>query len=127
MNPTPYICMSGQEFHCWNLVERVYSAELGITVQNYDGVCDSLDAVCGSRAGIISVTESLRSEWVRVCEPAEFDLIDIRHMKMPHVGIFIGGERMLHKAGRMVRISGIGGGEWKSRILGYYRHPALIA
>jgi len=108
---------------CWGLARLVYAGELGIDLP--DWADDYLHA--GDRHAIPSLVDEARSDWVFVLGPARpLDLILIRQAPW-HVGVVIGGGRMLHiPEGHTSCIEPYETGRWGNRVEGIYRHISMI-
>ncbi len=124
---TPYLSMSGNDVHCWNLVERFYLNEFGIEVPNYDSSISWMPTLA-DRDLVLERWDELYCavDWIAVDAPKPFDLIDFWTLGMPHVGIQL--ERpslMLHKSGKYTRVQDYRGETWQRLIRGYYRHPRM--
>lgn len=108
----------GPEYYdCWGLMALVYRDEFGIDI-----VEDI--TLYSSRMGKIERYEKYKSRWLRVDEPEIGDgILFLIGGKVPHCGIYIGNNRMLHSIeGVMSCIQRINDTKWKSRFEGYYTY-----
>lgn len=112
---------------CWGLLRLVYRDCLGVDLPAWDGVgwekgCD--------RAALADFMRAHAEDWVEVgagCE-REGDGLMFRMMGRPvHVGVILAAGRVLHTekstGGKVERYDGL---RWRRRIIGFYRHKALI-
>jgi probable lipoprotein NlpC len=107
---------------CWGMVRLVYAAELGITLPGYDGLYISTE----ERAEIAAIVGEATSGpvWHDVSTaPVEFDVAVFRRGELPcHVGVLIGGTRMLHADRRGCRVEDFAAPRWASQLAAVYRH-----
>ena len=77
---------------CWGLFRLVYAEVLGIPLPSYSGAYGSaLDRIIIKR-----LIEGRPDHWVRVAEPAVGDGVLLEFINRPHIGVAVGGGRMLH-------------------------------
>jgi probable lipoprotein NlpC len=108
---------------CWGLVRLFYANEYKIDLPDYLEFYKTTqdrealaDLICGEKAG-----------WQEVTEPQEGDVIIVNMRGVPmHVGVVTRLGYMLHCARGVgtahERYDGI---KWRSKIVGYSRHPDL--
>lgn len=101
---------------CWGLVRLIHREQMGI----------ELPAVDVEAAGLEQMVADGRRTWREVGEDGWLagDVILLRSRPAPyHVGVFIGGRRMIHATREhgvsAPRISNL----YRPRMLGIYRHP----
>ena len=112
---------------CWGLAVVLYKEELGIELPSMDHVdWNSGAKVCNAMA------EESSRDWIEVerNERRKFDVVSLRIRTTPwHVGILIDDKRFIHadaNPGRGVVVERLDGMHWKSRIVGYFRHPDMV-
>lgn len=100
---------------CWGLVEMIYEHELGIRLPSY--------AYTTVDQGHVVATAQEDGYWKEVDEPAMMDVVLLKAMRNPHVGVCVDNQRMLHiPEGKTSCIEYINSPKWKSRIEGFYRY-----
>ena len=102
---------------CYGFVLLWYENKLGITIPdlNFKRNCNFSTAEL----------EKLHDSFVKVDVPREHDLVLIRNDPDIHVGICLSEKSFIHM------LHGVGGAfselrDWKSQIVGYYRHKTRI-
>ena len=116
-----YIGLSGADCHCWELVRRVYQAELKIDLPSYQGAVLSR-AEREEVARLVSGEEQ-RGNWVRVTphQILPFDVLVFRRGGLEtHVAVAVDGALMLHMQDQ-ARLDRFGTGLWSPRLRGVYR------
>lgn len=106
---------------CYGLLVLFYREKLGIELPTFAGAYS--DAAERREVAALLGDESLRSRWVSVIHPAPGDgvLLRVRGPDPTHVGIYLGDKRMLHvQRGSSVCVIRLDG-NWKRRVLGYFR------
>jgi cell wall-associated NlpC family hydrolase len=112
---------------CYGLVRLVYADELGIDLPSY------AEAYAGiaERAEIAALiaADAARWPWVPVAQGEEraFDVAVFRRGRLEaHVGIVVGGRRMLHiLEGCQACIAACDGRAWSPRHAGFYRYRRI--
>ncbi|KAB2937398.1 NlpC/P60 family protein [Hyphomicrobium sp.] len=114
---------------CWGLCTLVYGERLGIVLPHYTEAYVSaqeraeIDALFGANA--------CRQPWGQVPagEEREFHIALMRCAGLlAHVGLVIGGGRMLHvERGGASQIESYASGRWRHRLVGFYAHEARHA
>jgi len=109
---------------CYGLVWLVFRDEMGIVLPRYEGACElgrAPDEI-GSR-----IAENL-GDWTEVpaTELRPMDVVFVRSFGFNHVGIYLGGSKMIHmsKGGVVVEDLRRPG---KGRIEACFRHRSLAA
>ncbi|WP_019905717.1 NlpC/P60 family protein [Methylobacterium sp. 77] len=119
---------------CWGLARLVYAEQLGIEVPDYAAAVSSLTERA-EVAAVFAENTSAAGPWVEVhAAGAQFEIVqdfDIlvfqRAGLTHHVGIAIGGGRMLHiDTDQDSCLVDFTTGRWASRLVGAYRHKARI-
>lgn len=118
-----YVGLPESECHCWELVRRVYAAELGIELPRYEGTVLS----AGERREVeaLMAGEAANHDWraLDIASRAQpFDvLVFTRGGIRSHVGLAVSNHAMLHVAGS-ARIERFRKEPWDIRFAGLYRH-----
>jgi cell wall-associated NlpC family hydrolase len=110
---------------CWGLVRLVLAERFGLEVPSY---AEGYDTV-GDRRRIAALIVEHEAAWLRIepgrAHPGDVVLLRLRGLPV-HVGVVAARGWMLHvepKVGCVLeRFDGL---EWRNRVLGVYRHPAL--
>jgi cell wall-associated NlpC family hydrolase len=109
---------------CWGLCTLIYAECLAITLPHYTEAYVSVQ----ERAEIDALfgVDASQRPWLPVPAGYERDF-DIALMRcagwLAHVGIVIGGGRMLHvERGGLSQIESYSTGRWRHRLVGFYRH-----
>jgi probable lipoprotein NlpC len=110
---------------CWGLCTLVYAERLGIALPHYTEAYMSVQ----ERAEIDALFSDARQPpWVAVPlgQERDFDIALMRCARLlAHVGIVIGGGRMLHvESGGLSHVESYASGRWRLRLVGVYRHEA---
>ncbi|KQP52996.1 C40 family peptidase [Methylobacterium sp. Leaf106] len=138
---TPYIGLPWQVggltrdgIACWGLARLVYAECLGISVPDYAAEVPSIDERA-EVAAIFAEGTSSAGPWVEVALGGlpldvvqEFDILVFQRAGLAHhVGIAIGGGRMLHiDRDQDSCLVDHTTGRWAPRLVGAYRHKARI-
>lgn len=111
---------------CFGLVRAVYAAELGVALPAYVVEYEDTRDV----GGIQRVFDREAEQWreVPLEERKPFDVLWFSILSQPtHVGVYLGGERMLHcMNGRGTCIEKVDGLRWKNRIKSAHRHQTQL-
>lgn len=108
---------------CWGLARLVYAEQLGIALPSYSDAYPC----AGEQAEVAALIgrESQVGQWRPVTDrPGPFDLLLFRRGRLAsHLGVAIGGGRMLHMDGEaQARIVGLDDIRWRTRLVGAFRH-----
>ena len=102
-------------YDCWGLVGFLYAEELSILLPTYmyDLGTEQLALDFAKEDG----------HWREADSPTGYDVVLMRAMGKPHVGIVVDGQRMLHlpESGTAC-IESFYSPRWKSRVEGFYRY-----
>jgi cell wall-associated NlpC family hydrolase len=114
---------------CWGLCTLVYAERLAIALPHYTEAYVSVQ----ERAEIAALFDggAAQRPWVQMPpgQEREFDIALMRSGRLlAHVGIVIGGGRMLHIERKgLSQIENYLDGPWRLRLAGLYRHEARHA
>ena len=110
---------------CFGLVRLVYGAEFGIKVQAVEaaGAQQALvDGLLRAKQGYSLNSTPWQSVEAAQAIPGDVVLLAV-HGHPAHVGLCVGGGRMLHSSqGHTSGLARLGSVAWRNRILGFYRH-----
>lgn len=116
MNLGNYIGLTYEQVTCWGLVRLVYQEQLGIELPELEPDTEPEDV----------------DDWYQVTPGYERPM-DVAVFREPeggkHVGLVVGSGKMLHSTERQNRGSVIErykGFLWRNKLLGFYRHAALV-
>jgi len=108
---------------CWGIACLVYDEQLGIALPHHaEDYVSTAD-----RETLQRLIAEGRSCWREIQREAarEFDLVEIRNVGVPHVGIVAGPGLMLHvEAGADSVIEPLSSPRIARRIRGYFRHES---
>jgi cell wall-associated NlpC family hydrolase len=121
--------------NCWTLVSRVLEEQYGVPVPHYGG--DSIDALDAAEVATLIAGHSVEwpTVWMAQSKTPLFhgdvhpgDLALFRVLRIPqHLGVVIDPPWFLHiEEGAESNLSKWTDSRWRSRLLGFYRHPALV-
>ncbi len=111
---------------CWGLTCLVYKEQYGIALPTFSGVYTS-----GDKAKLCEIAEMMEREsekWTKVSIPQTFDVVRLR-ISGPlafHVGLVAGRDFLHIMDGIQSIVEPLKSLLWKDRIVGYYRHEALL-
>lgn len=112
---------------CWGLCVCVYREAFDIDLPSYD--TGYVGAGRSDAADLSVLIEAGRVEWREVHAGDELpgDLILLRLWNRPiHIGVVVGGHRMLHACeGINVAMERYDGAMWRRKVVGFYRHPLI--
>lgn len=112
---------------CWGLAQLAYREQFGVELPAYDA--GYANAGRDDAADLARLIEAGRVAWREVPAGHERvgDLILLRLWNRPmHIGIVIGGKRMLHACeGVGTAVERYDGRAWQAKVVGFYRHPSL--
>jgi probable lipoprotein NlpC len=113
---------------CWGLPRLIYAQEKGIDLPSYTGAWTSAN----ERAEIAAIVaaDSKQWPWTSVAQNSEreFDLALFRRGGDEcHIGTIVERGRMLHVVeGSESSVEPYDRGRWKIKLIGIYRHAALL-
>ena len=111
---------------CWGLVVLYFATVHGLDVPRYDAAASMTEL--DRRALAAMIADGIAPPWVVVQEPRPGDVVLIRHgTAVSHVGIYLDGARVLHSPGPGPSvIERIASPHMARRVVGFYRHEALL-
>jgi len=123
MNAAAYVGAHYELRGCWELLRRVYRAELQIDLPSYASAAPTMD-----RERLSELIRAERAAWISIAPGDErpTDAILFRVLgRESHIGIVVEKGRFLHaRPGTQACIESYRAPQWSRRVEGFYRHGA---
>lgn len=107
---------------CWGVLFLYYRDVLGQMLPSYSAEMQDLEFHRREISRLVAAEKG--HNWAEVVAPAPGDCVLMRVGRdESHVGVFLGGGRMLHSEGpHPSQIERMGDMRWRDRITGYFRY-----